>query len=67
MTTEAAPKAILRGTFSIYETPDGGYHVAYRPDDCDEDKHLQIPGMYVKLMKARMGKKFNLAGLFGAR
>lgn len=51
--TEPAP--FLKGKFAIYETKDGGYHLVYRPDNVEEDQHVEIPGMYVKLMNSKMG------------
>lgn len=50
------PKPFMTGTFSLYETPEGGYHLAYRPKDAEEDQHVEIPGMYLKLAKMNMGK-----------
>lgn len=48
---------MFRGVFSVYETPDEGYHVSFRLDGSDEDTHVPIPGMLVKL--AMSGDKLN--------
>jgi hypothetical protein len=47
-------KLLMNGKFSLYETPEGGLHVAYVPDgdQDDEPKHLEIPAMVVKMAKA---------------
>lgn len=55
---------VLAGRFAIFTTPDGGYHLAYRPDESEEDEHVQIPGFYVKLMRKRAGSK-GLLGMIG--
>ena len=48
------PTPHLKGVFSLYHTPDGGIHIAYRPDPTEldedpEDQHIQIPAMVVAL------------------
>lgn len=58
-----AAKLILTGTFSLYETPDGGYHIAYRPKDDDADQHMEFPGHMVKMAK-RMQSMGGLGKLF---
>lgn len=56
---------VLKGRFTLYETPDGGYHVAYLPDDSTETRHLEIPGALVNL--AKMGAEGKLSPLAMAR
>ena len=36
----------------MYETPTGGYHIAYREEGTDEVKHIEIPGHIVKMASA---------------
>lgn len=51
---EQAPAGVeptQRGRYSLYDTPDGGYHVAYRPDDADQDQHFELPGALVTLAR----------------
>jgi hypothetical protein len=49
------PEAFMKGRFSIYETPDGGYHIAYKEDgDESETKHIEMPG-YLVAMAKKMG------------
>lgn len=59
----AAPEPLSKGRYSIYETPDGGYHLAYRPDGADEDGHMQIPAAIVRMAKAGAGGQGTLGRL----
>ena len=45
------PEPILMGRFNLFNTPDGGYHIAYIPDGSDETQHLEIPAMVVKMAR----------------
>lgn len=46
------PEAFMKGKFSLYNTPDGGYHIAYKEDGDDtETKHIEIPGHIAKMAK----------------
>lgn len=49
-----APVPFMRGVFALYDTPDGGIHLAFRPDDASEDQHQQIPAHIVNLARAAM-------------
>jgi hypothetical protein len=45
-------EAIMKGRFTLYPTPDGGYHIAYLPDgDGEETRHMEVPGAIVHLAK----------------
>lgn len=59
------PKLIITGTFSLYETPDGGFHIAYRPKDADADEHLEFPGHMVKMARRLQGLPGGPAAMFG--
>lgn len=59
------PEPILKGRFTLYETPDGGYHVAFLPDGMEETRHLEVPGPLVSL--AKMGAEGRLSPLAMAR
>lgn len=50
-TDQADPQPLMRGRFSLYETPSGGYHVAYQADGEDETRHLEIPGQALKMAR----------------
>jgi hypothetical protein len=65
MTSPSAPTPIMHGEFSLYETPNGGLHLSYRPDGADEDKHIDIPPMMLKAAKMMGEGKVKLPGLGG--
>jgi hypothetical protein len=44
--------ALMHGRFSLYETPEGGYHIAYALDNTADTRHLEIPAMVVRMAKA---------------
>jgi hypothetical protein len=59
---------LLKGRFSLYETADGGYHLAYLADGETEPKHLEVPAMAVRMAKlAAEGKLSPLKALAGMR
>jgi hypothetical protein len=62
---DAAPVPFLEGTFAIYETPDGGYHIAYKTKGSDDTQHMEIPGAALKMAKAMSGVS-NPFAMFGA-
>lgn len=43
---------ISKGIYSIWKTAEGGMHIAYRPEDAEEDAHLPIPAAMVQMMIA---------------
>lgn len=48
------PEPVMRGTYALYATPDGGYHIAYvntLGESPEETHHHAIPGMVVKLAR----------------
>lgn len=44
------PVHLFSGRFSLFETPGGGYHLSYKPDE-DDEKHIDIPAAAVHAMK----------------
>lgn len=46
---DGKPKLVARGVFSLYVTPAGGLHLAYRNEGEDEDRHMPIPAAVVTL------------------
>lgn len=64
---DVVPKTepILKGKFALYITPDGGYHLAFRPDGEDEDKHMHVPGAAIKLAEKMSGMKNPFAMIMG--
>jgi hypothetical protein len=56
----------MKGRFTLYETPDNGFHIAYLPDgDEEETRHMEVPGTIVHL--AKMGAEGKLSPLALAR
>lgn len=53
---------ILKGRFNLYETPDGGFHIAYLPDEDTEIRHLEIPAMVIRMARASAEGKLNPFG-----
>lgn len=65
---DPGPELLMRGTFSLYRTPEGGLHIAFRPVNGEEDQHLPIPPALVKMaMAAQSGKGpfGHMAKMFG--
>jgi hypothetical protein len=46
------PEPRVKGRFALFDTPDGGIVIAYRPDDSDKDEHIQFPGKVLRFAKA---------------
>lgn len=41
----------LNGRFSLYQTPEGGIHIAWMADDDPETHHLEVPGFLASLAR----------------
>lgn len=52
-------KLLMNGKFSLYETPEGGMHIAYDPEGDTETRHLEIPAMVVKMARMSAEGKLN--------
>jgi hypothetical protein len=50
------PTPFMRGKFAIFETPDGGLHIAYRLEGSGDDKHITLPAAAIR-MAEMMGDK----------
>jgi hypothetical protein len=62
------PEPLIKGRFTLYETTDGGYHLAYMPDGEAESKHLEVPAWVVKMSKmAAEGKRNPLSIMMGMK
>jgi hypothetical protein len=49
---QQAPEAMMRGIFSLYETPEGGYKLVYRVNGEDQDRpHIDLPPGMVRMAK----------------
>ena len=55
------PEPMLKGRFNMWETPEGGFHIAYIADGTDETRHLDIPGMVVRMSRLAAEGKLNPA------
>jgi hypothetical protein len=53
------PEPILKGRFNLYETPDGGFHIAYIADDTTDTRHLEIPAMVIRMARMSAEGKLN--------
>jgi hypothetical protein len=54
------PTPLVKGRFSVYETPDGGFVLAYRLDGADEDSHYRIPAFIVKAARKQFRRGFTV-------
>lgn len=55
----APPEPAMKGRFTLYDTPEGGYHIAYQADGDAETRHLEIPGMVIRMARASAEGKLN--------
>jgi hypothetical protein len=55
----SVPEPTIKGRFNLWDTPEGGFHIAYIADGTDETRHLEIPGMVVRV--ARMAAEGKLS------
>lgn len=46
------PQLMSQGTYAIYQTVEGGWHIAYLPSDTQDTQHFEIPTMAVQLFQA---------------
>lgn len=51
----------MRGVFSLYETPGGGYHITYRQDGSGEETQVEIPGVVVRMARAVGGNRISIS------
>jgi hypothetical protein len=51
------------GVYSIFKTPEGGMHIAYRPAGYAEDQHFELPGAMMGMMIAAQEGKGPLGRL----
>lgn len=57
----SVPEPALMGRFNLWETPEGGFHIAYIADGTKETRHLEIPGMVVRMARMSAEGKLNPA------
>jgi hypothetical protein len=57
-------KHLMNGKFSLYETDEGGFHIAYNPEGGEgETQHLEIPAMVVRMARASAEGKLSPLGM----
>lgn len=61
------PEPILRGVFSLYETEKGDFHLSYRADGEQEDRHVNFPGIAVRMMMRKIGGRTALMQMLTGR
>jgi hypothetical protein len=51
------PVMLHEGRYRLYQNPDGGMHLVYRPEGQDTDMHMEVPGALIRLSEqAATGK-----------
>ena len=53
------PEPAIKGRFNLWEMPDGGFHIAYIPDGDTDAKHLEIPGIVIRMARMSAEGKLN--------
>jgi hypothetical protein len=46
-----APELMSAGSYAIYKTPSGGWHISYIPNDTDKMGHFEIPAIAVQMFQ----------------
>lgn len=60
MSDEVGPVPTMKGTFAIYDLPDGGRMLAYRREGEENTNQVVIPAALVRLVEAQQrGEKIN--------
>jgi hypothetical protein len=68
MTEITPPEPKQKGKYNLYDTPDGGIHIAYTIEGSEEIMHIALPGKIIKMAAALdSGKMSPLAALNGLR
>jgi len=45
------PELMSAGSYAIYKTPSGAWHIAYQPNDTDKMGHFEIPAIAVQMLQ----------------
>lgn len=45
------PTPFLKGIFSIFDLPDGGILIVYRPEGAENDEHIPIPAVLAQVLR----------------
>lgn len=55
----SVPVPFMQGRFNVYETPDGGYHIAYKKDGEEKVEHIELPGPLLRAAQMLSEGKLN--------
>lgn len=50
-TPEISPVPKQKGRYNLFDTPDGGLHIAYTEDGNEEVQHIEVPGNIIRMAK----------------
>jgi hypothetical protein len=50
-TGTAGPELMSSGSYAIYRTPSGGWHISYIPSDTEKMGHFEIPAVAVQMFQ----------------
>lgn len=53
------PVPVIKGRFNVYETPGGGYHIAYVRDGEKEIQHIDLPAALMNAARMMSEGKLN--------
>jgi hypothetical protein len=48
---EAVPVPRQKGRYNLFDTPDGGIHIAYTVEGSEEVQHIEVPGKLLQMAK----------------
>jgi|HubBroStandDraft_2_1064218.scaffolds.fasta_scaffold11571_7 hypothetical protein len=65
-TPDTTPVPRQKGRYSLFDTPDGGLHVAYTAEGTDETQHIEIPGRLLQMAKMLEDGKMSPMKAFSA-
>jgi hypothetical protein len=43
------PQLLSRGVYSLFRTPEGGMHLAFRPEGEEADRHIPLPPALMRM------------------
>jgi hypothetical protein len=44
-------EAKMTGRYALYDTPDGGIHIAYEIEGTGDTKHIEVPGSVLRMVQ----------------
>jgi hypothetical protein len=61
-----APVPRQKGRYNMFDTPDGGLHIAYTVDGEDVTQHIEVPGRILQMAKMLEDGKMSPMKAFSA-